>query len=110
MVGIKKSSDFRTIYRARDSKANILLILYKKENFTNENRIGISVSKKVGNSVVRHRLKRQVREIARLNDDVVKQGYDLIVVLRANARNAPYSLLEDSYLNLIRRHGLMIML
>ena len=95
------------VYRKRDSKANDLLILYKKKNRFCENRLGISVSKKVGNSVVRHRLKRQVKEIVRLNQNRMLQGYDLIIVLRVSANGASYDRLEQAFFNLIRRHGIL---
>ena len=104
MVGLKKAADFRAIYRRRDSRANDLLVLYKKKNHLNENRIGISVSKKVGNSVVRHRLKRQVREICRLHWDCFLKGYDIIFVLRGKANGAAYVDLEKSVEKLALRH------
>ncbi len=106
MVGIKKSADFRAVYRKRDSRANQFLVLYKKKNHFDQNRYGISVSKKVGNSVIRHRLKRQVREICRLNDDGLLCGFDFIFVLRADAKGASYQELEQSFFNLVRRHKL----
>lgn len=104
MVGIKKSAEFKEVYRRRDSRANQFLVLYKKKNHFGQNRFGISVSKKVGNSVVRHRLKRQVREICRLNDDKLLSGYDFIFVLRAEANGASYQELEKAFFNLVRRH------
>ena len=51
---LKKNQDFKRVYRAADSRANRYLVLYRLENGLSKNRIGISVSKKVGNSVVRH--------------------------------------------------------
>ncbi len=104
MVGLKKASDFRAIYRRRDSRANDLLVFYKMKNHLHENRIGISVSKKVGNSVVRHRLKRQVREICRLHSDCFLDGFDIIIVLRAKANGASYADLCKSVEKLALRH------
>lgn len=104
MIGIKKSAEFRAVYRKRDSRANQFLILYKKKNGYEQNRFGISVSKKVGNSIVRHRLKRQVKEICRLNDDKLLSGFDFIFVLRAGANGASYQELERAFFNLMWRH------
>ena len=65
---IKKNEEFREIYNQGKSYANKYLVMYIYENGTQNNRIGISVSKKVGNSVVRHRLTRLIRESYRLNE------------------------------------------
>ena len=55
---LKKNSDFQNVYKKGKSSANRYLVLYRIENETQRNRVGISVSKKVGNSVVRHHLTR----------------------------------------------------
>lgn len=59
---LKKNRDFQLVYKTGTSYVNKYLVMYAKENQLGKNRIGISVSKKVGNSVVRHRLCRLVRE------------------------------------------------
>ena len=98
---IKKNSDFQKVYKTGKSYANRLLIMYvmrtEKENAT---RIGISVSKKVGNSVVRHHVTRLVRESFRLNKDKVKTGLDIVVVARAAAKEAEFKNIESAYLHL----------
>ena len=66
---LKKYGDFQKVYHKRSSFANRYLVMYIKENELEKNRIGISVSKKVGNSVVRHRLTRLIRESYRLNEE-----------------------------------------
>ena len=55
---LKKSKDFQNVYNKGNSYANRLLVMYVLENHTDKNRLGISVSKKVGNSVIRHHLTR----------------------------------------------------
>ena len=64
--------------------------MYKLENGLDRNRLGISVSKKVGNSVVRHHLARLIRENYRLSEDLYKKGYDMVVVARVAAKDADY--------------------
>ena len=59
---LKKYPEFQAVYKNGRTFANRYLVMYVKENGTKRNRIGISVSKKVGNSVVRHRMTRLVRE------------------------------------------------
>ena len=110
MQSIKKSSDFKEVYRKRDLRADPFLVMYKFGNHSGESRIGISVSKRVGNSVVRHRLKRRIREIARLHSDRICAGFDLVVVLRpfSAKKVVSYWDLEASFLRLLKRHHLII--
>ena len=65
---LKKNKDFQIVYRKGKSVANSYLVMYILPNNTDRNRLGISVSKKVGNSVVRHRLTRLIRESYRLSE------------------------------------------
>ena len=78
---LKKNEQFQFVYKNGKSYANKYLIMYVKKNGLEKNRIGISVNKKVGNSVVRHRLTRLVRESYRLNEEAFLEGYDIVVVL-----------------------------
>ncbi len=104
---LKKNTDFRQVYRKGRSKADQLLVLYVLPNDSDINRLGISVSKKVGNSVVRHHLCRLVRESYRLHEDSYSLGYDLVTVLRTNARDADFHQIEASLLSLLKSHGLL---
>ena len=70
-VSLKKNQDFKFVYNQGKSLANKYLVIYILENGLNENRLGISVSKKVGNSVVRHHVTRLVREAYRVNEDII---------------------------------------
>jgi ribonuclease P protein component len=79
---LKNNEDFREIYRTAKSYANKYLIMYVKKNNYSYNRLGISVSKKVGNSVVRHRITRLIRESYRLSEDSILSGLDNTAKLR----------------------------
>ena len=70
-------------------------------------RIGISVSKKVGNSVVRHRFARLVRESFRLNEDMLEDGKDIVVVARAAARDKKFDKIESAFLHLCGLHNIL---
>ena len=74
---LKKSKDFQQVYRHGTSKANRYLVMYVLENQYMKNRLGISVSKKVGNSVVRHRITRLIRESYRLNEPLFCNALDI---------------------------------
>lgn len=103
---IKKNSEYRKIYKNGKSRAAGSLIMYVADNETDANRLGISVSKKVGNSVVRHTFCRKMREIFRLNDYRTVQGKDIIVVARSMAGRASYEKLEKNYLRLLQDHNI----
>lgn len=104
---LKKNPEFQSVYRNNRSFANRYLVMYLKENGTDRNRIGISVSKKVGNSVVRHRLTRLVRESYRLNEETFQEGYDIAVVVRVNAKETNYKEIESALLHLGRLHHIL---
>lgn len=99
---LKKNRDFQVVYRQGTSYANRYLVMYVKENHLKKNRIGISVSKKVGNSVVRHRLTRLIRESYRLNEQKFRSGLDIVVVARVNAKGRSCQEIEKALLHLGR--------
>ena len=104
---LKKYPEFQAVYKSVKSFANRYLVMYAKENGSKKNRIGISVSKKVGNSVVRHRMTRLVRESYRLNEEAFLEGYDIVVVVRVNAKGKGYKEIESALLHLGRLHHLI---
>lgn len=100
IVSLKKN-EFGKVYKFGKSKANRYLIMYLYKTNTS-NRIGISVSKKVGNSIIRHRIKRLIKEAYRLNDYKILNGYDVIVVARNTARDKSYKEMESALLHLFK--------
>ena len=87
---LKKNSDFQKVYRQGKSYANRYLVMYVLENHTEGNRLGISVSKKVGNSVIRHHLTRLIRESYRQHEDMFNSGLDIVVIARGTARDVSF--------------------
>ena len=103
---LKNSREFQAVYKKGNSKANKYLVMYVLPNDHNEIRIGISVSKKVGNSVVRHRLARLIRETYRLNIEGLAVGWDFGVVARQSAKDKSYQQIESAFMHLIGLHHL----
>ncbi|KEH96687.1 ribonuclease P [Clostridium botulinum C/D str. BKT12695] len=104
---IRKNVEFRRVYRRGKSYSNSLLVLYIfKNNNIDTSRVGISVSKKVGNSVVRSRVKRLISESYRLNCNNLKEKYDLVFVARNKSKDKAYKEIESSVTNLLKRAGL----
>lgn len=99
-TSLKKNSDFQNVYSSGKSKANKYLVMYAKKNELSMNRLGIQVSKKVGNSVVRHRLTRLIRESYRLNSEMFHSGWDIVVIARTTAINRTYQEIESALMHL----------
>ena len=97
---LKKNRDFQKVYRLGKSYANKYLVMYILENHTERNRIGISVSKKVGNSVIRHHLTRLIRESDRLQEDMFHSGWDIVIIARASAKEVGFHQIESALMHL----------
>ncbi|MDD3279804.1 MAG: ribonuclease P protein component [Lachnospiraceae bacterium] len=104
---LRKNRDFQSVYKGGTSKANKYLVMYVKENNTDENRIGVSVSKKVGNSVVRHHLARLIREGYRLQEELFRRGLDVVVIARVNAKDCTYHEIERAIYHLGSLHQII---
>lgn len=104
---LKKNQQFREVYKKGRSLANKYLVIYVLENNQNRNYLGISVSKKVGNSVVRHRLARLIRESYRLHEDMFNSGLNIVVVVRNSADHISYHEMESALLHLLRLHKIV---
>ena len=87
---IKKNYEFRRVYKNGKSIVGRYLVVYYLKNNKTENRIGITASKKVGNSVVRNRVRRLIKETIIKFDDCLLHGYDIVIVARVAASKANY--------------------
>ena len=104
---LKKNRDFQHVYRNGKSYANKYLVMYVLENNKGINRLGISASKKIGNSVVRHRFTRLVRESYRLHENIFNSGLDIVVVARKSAAFVGYEEIESALLHLAKIHHIL---
>ena len=101
---LKKYGDFQRVYKRGRSYANKYLIMYVLKQDVQENRIGMSVSKKVGNSVVRHHLTRLIRESYRLSEEHFRCGIDIVVIARTSAKGRNYHEIESALIHLGKLH------
>ena len=102
--GLKNNRDFRQVYERGTSYANRYLVMYAMDNGREMNRVGISVSKKVGNSVVRHRLKRLIKENYRLRETGFRRGLDMVILVRVAAKNCDYRQIGSALVHLAKLH------
>ena len=105
---LKKNKDFQTVYQKGTSHANRLLVMYVLKNQHLGNRLGISVSKKVGNSVVRHRITRLIREGYRLNEMKFREGLDIVVIARTTSKGISYHTMEGALLHIAKKQEVLI--
>ena len=106
-IVLKKNSDFRRAYRKGKTCAAPNLAIYCRKNGTEQNRLGITTSVKVGKAVVRNRIRRRIRAIYRLHETELKAGYDVVIVARVRAADASYAQLERDFLRLAKRMELL---
>lgn len=104
---LKKNKDFQNVYQNGKSKANKYLVMYVLDNRLDSNRLGISVSKKVGNSVIRHHLTRLIRESYRLNQNMFNSGLDIVIIARESAKDKKYKEIESALMHLGKISGIL---
>lgn len=104
-VSLKKSSEFNAVYKQGKSYVTKNIVMYWKRNKETYNRIGCTVSKKVGKAVVRNRVKRLMKETYRLNSNNILKGYDLVFVARVRMKDANYRETEKTMRYLLKRIG-----
>lgn len=103
---LRKNSQFRSVYKKGKSSSDKLLVLYLIKNKENTTRVGVSVSKKVGKSVTRSRIKRLVLENYRLIKCDIPKGYDIIFIARVSSKDRTYDDIGKSVKFLLARAGL----
>ena len=103
---LKLNHIFRRLYHT-NGFANGYLVLYARKNRTGTNRVGITVSKKLGKAHIRNRVRRRFREVYRLNEEMFQPGWDIVVVARTKAVYADFEKLTDAYLLLAAKAGIV---
>ena len=106
-VSLKENHLFRRLYHKGKTAADSRLALYTRRNGGRGNRLGITVSTKLGNAVVRNRTRRRLREVYRLNEQALVDGVDVVVVARVRAAHCSYRQLEEAFLRLAGKLGLL---
>ena len=104
---LRKNSEFQQVYKKGTSLANRYLVMYVMDNGQKINRVGISVSKKVGNSIVRHRVKRLIRESYRLQEETFHRGLDVVIIARVSAKDCTYAKIDSAVRHLGRLHHII---
>jgi ribonuclease P protein component len=105
-TSLKLNHIFRRLYKT-SGFAGPYLVLYARKNRTQTNRVGITVSKKLGKAHIRNRIRRRLREIYRLNEDKFLPGWDIVLVGRGKALDADFSAMMSGFLSLAKKAGIL---
>lgn len=106
-VTVKQNHEFRRIYSKGKSAVTPYLVVYCRPNRLGHNRLGVTVSVKLGKAVVRNRARRRLRELFRLAQPEMKQGYDVILVARSRCATAPHKKLSAAFCRGCAQLGLL---
>ncbi len=104
---LKKNSDFRRLYNKGKSAVTPYMVVYCRRNRDKCNRLGYTVSTKLGHAVVRNRVRRQLREIYRLNAPRLHEGNDIVIVARTRCVGGDYHKMEKAFLTACEKLGLI---
>ena len=106
-VSLKENHIFRRLYQKGRSAVSPWLAVYVRRTGRPVNRLGFTVSTKLGHAVVRNRVRRRLREIYRLHEDRMATGLDIVVVARVRAARASYQQLDESFVRLCTKLGIL---
>jgi len=101
VITLKNRFDYDKVFQNGRSYANNLLVMYFMPNGFSFSRYGLIVSKKVGNSVIRHRARRLMKESVRLLGCDEIKGYDIILIARPGIREKKMSDVDEAFHHLL---------
>ena len=106
-TSLKKNHEFKRLYNKGKSAASKCVVIYCRRNYNSGNRLGVTVSTKIGGAVQRNRIRRRLKEIYRLNEDKLVRGHDIVIVARTRSRYAGYHEIEASVLGMFKKLDLI---
>ena len=104
---LTKNHEFKRLYNKGKSAASNCVVVYSIRTGKPENRLGVTVSTKLGGAVQRNRIRRRLKEVYRLNEHKLHTGYNIVLVARSKSRFAQWNELESSVLSLFSKLGLI---
>lgn len=107
-ASLKKNHEFRRLYSKGKNAVSKYIAVYCRRNGLDGNRLGLTVSTKLGGAVQRNRVRRRLKEVYRLNEHTLRAGFDIVIVARTSCLTAKWSDLQASMMYLFRKLGLLI--
>ena len=106
-VTIKQNHEFRRLYNKGRSAVSPSMVIYCRKSRFPHNRLGITVSTKLGCAVKRNRARRRLRELFRLAQPRMKQGFDVVIVARTRAVTVAHKKLQADFDHALRQLDLL---
>jgi len=104
---LTSSRDYRDVYRKEKKAVGTCLVAYCAPNRQEYSRFGFTVSRKIGNAVVRNRAKRRMREVTRIHLEHMTGGMDVVLIARSAIVRVSFVKLEKEFLSLMKDCGLL---
>ena len=102
-VSLKENRLFRRLYARGRSAVAPTRVLSCRPNGRGENRLGLTTGTKLGNAVVRNKVRRRLRAIYRTHEALLRPGFDIVIVARMQAVQRPYAQMEEQFLRLAKK-------
>lgn len=99
---VKKEKDFNAIFKEGESVANRKFVIYRLGNQQQHFRVGLSVSKKLGNAVTRNQIKRRIRHVLIENSNQIVDNVDFVVIARKGVETLEYAEIEQNLLHVLK--------
>jgi len=107
ILTLKKNYEFKMVFSKGKWFRGKYIIIYLLQNSSARNRIGIAVSRKVGKSVTRNRLKRVIRECYRYYKNDIKIGYDIVILWKNSSNIITFYELNEDMKKILTKSGLI---
>lgn len=104
---LRKNEDFKRVYKEGKNYYNKYLVMYLRKNELGYSRIGYTITKKIGNSVKRNKIKRRLKEIMRENFDNIDGEYDIILIPKKNSANIDFKTLKSAVIHILKLSGIL---
>ena len=107
-ASLTKNHEFRRVYNRGKTAGASTIALYVFPNRLGKNRLGITVTTKIGGAVVRNRIRRRIKEIYRLSEGKLRPSFDVVIVARSRASTATYWQIRADFQRLAKKMGLLV--
>ncbi|MCL2168636.1 MAG: ribonuclease P protein component [Defluviitaleaceae bacterium] len=104
---LKKNSDFGHVFKAGKAKGSFTLVVFVVPNKIGQNRLGITVSKKMGKAVVRNKLRRRIKEAFRVFENELSLGHDIVILPKEGLVDASFIEIQKTLKYLMKKQGLL---
>ncbi|WP_239393510.1 ribonuclease P protein component [Desulfurella amilsii] len=100
---MKKSQEFTYLYTNGYRHVSVFFVVFLKKESSQNKRVAVVASKKIGNAVLRNKAKRRMREVMRLSKDYIKPGTSVVMIARKSVVTADFKLLNETFQKILEK-------